>query len=996
MASESVATLYIDTTTMPESEMSGVTQPGAAPPPKDRTAEGAESHASDKAGSTPVSTGRASARYAGATATSTVARTSLGPNARSSVNLSKQPTRSSPSAHRSTASTSMISHRSAPSVSVGEDEQKAAVKSASRRESAIVSSPAGVAAEKKASAAASVVTSRRSTAAVGAASPKPIGQRTRTGGSSESVSTPRAAVSRGAASSNAAADARKRTSAPGLVTTASRPSTRTSVRSEAHIDSPKILDELTSKLAEKDKEIESLKVELTSFESTVAELRHQLDGSDQQSGEGDSSKDEQKDAPDAPKTDYDAIIRDLESQLLEKAEKLRTVDAELIEAVRIKDQGGEALEELQKELEDLRIESEEKLRVTESQLEQTIREHTVQVEMLQASVSDKAEADATATDLKSTLEAAVEKLQHQVDELTTSKADLELTIHAVKSERDALSEKISNLENEILDFKSRLAISETALQNAEANTNSEKAMTTKIQSELVSREMELESARKAEAELQNTIDDIKAALTSRDDEISGLKAMHDERMKQLSQDYENEIESLRGDAFFKRKFEELEKQHNELQISMAEDSEKHTKALVELEEGRLSALSTLEAKQLEYEEQLAEMRGRHAEELTTAKSQASETMDAHVKELDSVKARCDEQLRLAVADGEAAAAEHAKSLQISHEKMMDEFKRLHEEEKQELLASHESNLAAATSQHASELAALQTKLEEEITQLEKSRSSSAEEFEASKRELRDIHAAEVEKLATAHTEAVASLREEGLRVKQKIEELTIAYKRLESALDESKLKNTSFEEQLSFQIATNANLQASLKAAQDELVAVQAEADDVGQQLVLEKVERMTALAELDAVKTMKPDNTAINKLKAELVATTKSFQDSLAAAKADLQACEAELKSVKADFHHMEEKHTATRESFAATAKDLEELRIVSQMREKTAQADYNDLNDSMTALVEEANKKVKESEMNVEQLVKKLDEAELRYDQLQAQLKIKDAELAEAERSQ
>ncbi|KAL7783269.1 hypothetical protein V8C37DRAFT_397319 [Trichoderma ceciliae] len=975
---------------MPEIEMPSVTQTGdrSVASTKDVTAEGAESHVGDKASSTHASTGRASARYASATTTSTVARTSIGPGARSSATLNKQPARSSPSVHRSTASTSMIGHRSGPSVSAGEDEQKPAVKSASRRESAIISSPAGAAAEKKFGATASVVTSRRSTVGVGAPSPKPIGQRTRAGGSSDSVSTTRAGLSRGAVSSNAAADARKRQPAPGTVTAASRPSTRTSIRSEAHIDSPKILDELTSKLAEKDKEIESLKIELTSFVSTIAELHHQLDGSNQQPDNGNSIQ-EQKDAPDCSKPDYDAIIRDLEAQLLEKAEKIHDVDVELIEAVRIKDQGGEALEALQKELENLRAENEEKLKVTKSQFEQTIHDYAAQIEKLQASVSDKTESNTTGADLRSTFEADVQNLQHQVDELTISKLDLESIINAVKTERDALTSKISDLESEILDVRSRLAVSETVVRSAEANTNSEKTLVTKIQSELANRETELETAHKTENELQITVRDLKATLIGRDDEISSLKAMHDERMKQISQDYENEIESLRGDAFFKRKFEELEKQHNELQASVAEASEKHARALAESEERRLLALSTLETKELEYEEELANMRNRHADELTTAKSHASETMYAHVKELDSVKARCDEQLRLAVADGEATSAEQLKS----HENMLDDLKRLHDEERQGILAAHQSHLAATSSQHALELAALQTKLEEATAQLEKSISSNAEEFEASKRELHDIHVAEIEKLVTAHTEAVASLKEEGLQVKQKLGELTVAYKQMESTLDDAKAKNTSLEEQLSTQITTNAKLQVSLKTAQEEIVAVQAEADDVGQQLALEKVERMTALAELDAVKTVKPDTTAINTLKAELVATTRTFQDSMAAAKANLQASQTELKSAKDDYYDMEEKYAATRESFIVTSKHLEDLRIVSQMKEKTAQADYSDLNDSMTTLVEEANKKVKESEMNVERLMKKLDEAEIKYDQLQAQLKIKDAELAEAD---
>lgn len=1019
-------------------------------------AEGAEPHASDKAGSTSAPAARATPRYATATATSTVARTTA--SARSVATLNKQPARSPTSAHRPTASTSTIGHRSAPSVGASEDDQKP--KSASRRESTVISNSAGAAGDKKTGTIGSTVASRRSTVGVGAASPKPAAPRTRTG-ASDSVAAIRAGLTRGTSSSNAAADARKRPPAPGIVTGASRPSTRTSVRSEAHPDSPKILDELTFKLTERDKEIESLKVELGAFESTVTELRQQLEGSSQQLDEGESPS-ESKATPDGSKTDYDAAIRDLEAQLQEKAEKLRTVDDELIEAVRIKDEGGEALEALKKELENLKVQNEEKLKATETQLEQTRQDYAAQVEKLQASIpdkadsdkadSDKTDADKTDADLRLAFEAGIQNLQDQVDELTASKADLESTINAITSERDALTSKLSDLENEISDVKSRLAISETAAKSAEASKDDEKSVVAKIQSDLTNRETELESARKVETELQNTIGDMKATLTGRDEEISSLKTMHDERLKQISQDYENEIESLRGDAFFKRKFEELEKLHSDLQASLTEETEKHTNALAESEERRSSALSSLESKGLEYEEQLASMRRRHDEELTAAKNQALETLDGHAKELESIKARYDEQLRLALADGEATSVEQ----NGFHEKVLDDLKKLHEEEKQGLLAAHQSTLTVTSSQHAEELAALHTKLEEVAAQLENAKSTSAEEYEVSKQELLSLHAAEIEKLTTAHADAMAALKEEGLQITQKLEELTVAYTQMETSLSEAKALNASFEatldeakaqnassratldeakaqsasleeqlslqtstnatlqaslktveeqlslqtstnatlqaslktveEQLSLQSSTNATLRASLKAAQEHLVFVQAEADDVGQQLALEKVERMTTLAELDAVQTAKPDTTAINTLKTELIATTKTFQDALTVVK-------AELKSTRDNLADMEERYTATRQSLILTSKDLDELRITSEMKEKTAHADYSDLNDSMTALVEEASKKVKESEMNAEQLKKNLVEADIKNGQLQAQLKIKDAELAEAE---
>ncbi|PKK42624.1 hypothetical protein CI102_13338 [Trichoderma harzianum] len=183
-------------------------------------------------------------------------------------------------------------------------------------------------------------------------------------------------------------------------------------------------------------------------------------------------------------------------------------------------------------------------------------------------------------------------------------------------------------------------------------------------------------------------------------------------------------------------------------------------------------------------------------------------------------------------------------------------------------------------------------------------------------------------------------------MKQQLDELQAVYRQMETALDESKAKSASLEEQLSAQTATTGSLQESLQKMQEQLVAAQAEADEANQQLAQEKMERMVALAELDAVKRPQ-DSTALNNLKAEL-----------ASVRAELQATQAELKK-----------------------------------KEDVARNDYNDLNDSMTTLLEEANKKSTESQLQVEQFMKKLEDADDKYDQLLAQFKIKNAELAEAE---
>jgi chromosome segregation ATPase len=147
----------------------------------------------------------------------------------------------------------------------------------------------------------------------------------------------------------------------------------------------------------------------------------------------------------------------------------------------------------------------------------------------------------------------------------------------------------------------------------------------------------------------------------------------------------------------------------------------------------------------------------------------------------------------------------------------------------------------------------------------------------------------------------------------------------------------------------------------------------------------MTALAELDAAKSVKPDTSAADALKEQL-STAQTSHDSALAAK------DSELEALKASLLSSQDQLTSMQEDLDLSKKELEAYRGEADAKAKTHQADYKDLNESMTALVEEAEKKVKGLEGQLEDATAKIGEFEKKIEEYQAQMKVKDAEIAEA----
>jgi chromosome segregation ATPase len=152
-------------------------------------------------------------------------------------------------------------------------------------------------------------------------------------------------------------------------------------------------------------------------------------------------------------------------------------------------------------------------------------------------------------------------------------------------------------------------------------------------------------------------------------------------------------------------------------------------------------------------------------------------------------------------------------------------------------------------------------------------------------------------------------------------------------------------------------LQAEIAKTNSSLLKAQDELDALKQDLAHEKMEKASAQADLEAVKSKKPDTSEADALRKELQTLKDQHQAALMT---------AQQESAKATEEHL------------ATKASLEKAEAELSRQKQESESDYKDLHDSMTQLVEEANKKAAD--------------VEARLKEAEANLKVKDAELAEA----
>jgi hypothetical protein len=142
-----------------------------------------------------------------------------------------------------------------------------------------------------------------------------------------------------------------------------------------------------------------------------------------------------------------------------------------------------------------------------------------------------------------------------------------------------------------------------------------------------------------------------------------------------------------------------------------------------------------------------------------------------------------------------------------------------------------------------------------------------------------------------------------------------------------------------------------------------AELDALKLELAQEKSAKAAAQADLDALKTKKPDTSELDALRKEL----QSLKDQHHASRMS-----AQQESAKAT-----EEHQAIKDALTKAQAEVATHKAAAETKQQTSKADYNDMHTTLMQLVEDANKKAADKEALVKEL--------------EANLKVKDAEIAE-----
>jgi DNA repair exonuclease SbcCD ATPase subunit len=233
------------------------------------------------------------------------------------------------------------------------------------------------------------------------------------------------------------------------------------------------------------------------------------------------------------------------------------------------------------------------------------------------------------------------------------------------------------------------------------------------------------------------------------------------------------------------------------------------------------------------------------------------------------------------------------------------------------------------------------------------------------------------------------------------------------------------------------DLQTKLSEAtttNEGLIKYQEESDMLRQQLAEAKMNNVELEAELDAIKNQKPDTSAADALKKELDEAKKQYLSEIESLRAEkkqlleekqlaildheaivrnhadnlkntiddaaenareLSRLQNELHERQAYLHKLEEEIASIKRDNDISAKEFQAHKDETTAKVQRYEADYNDMYESMTAMVmEEQNKRevLEKSLRSSEEQLKEAEKIRSRFDELNAQLKVKDAEIAEA----
>ncbi|KAJ2903945.1 putative viral a-type inclusion protein repeat domain-containing protein [Zalerion maritima] len=1003
------------------------------------------STASKPATKTATTTGMRRPIPSSTTGTKTAAGTT-----RTTGGMAKAPTRApiGSTLKRTTTASSTASHRSQPSVS--EDEKKRTVAStvASRRTSAapgmtsssVHSSPGKPPATKSTAStvrrpAASSTTTTRTTPGTSTATRTTAGTTART--------------STGARPGGVVADAKKRLSTVGVsgtpASTAARHTSRPSLHSTtASAASHKEVEELKAKLSTGEAEAQSFKTQIESLEAKVADLNGRIEKeSDGAHAVEDGLKKEHDELVESLNKQHEDAVAALKAQVSEVQEQLQTTkdaleaqENEVKELRASKDAVETQLAEIKTSMETLESGYQSKLQDSESSLAKASEDYSTKIEELRKSLEEQhsaailameskyaEESDATkaasteqekaVAEMKTSYESAVAELEAKIDELTKSQTSLEEAHKAkIGDEEAAHSVKIAALEAEVVELRNKFEETEKTAKTSESEL-SEKASeleaasdrAKELEDKVAALQEQVSKLAEDSASLQKNLDELnadnakkEAALAKLQEEHKEANDKHQKSLETITKDYEDEIESLKGDAFFKRKFLDLEAKHEELTKSheeavathekTLEDVKKeHAKSLVSvgeaettqkaeiaqlsesfdaLKEQHEAAVAVLAEKETSHQQALDALRASLAMEFEGAKAKSTEE---YTSELNLLKTQHAQEVEEAKADSGSTYDAQIKELQEGHNSVLKALKEDGETELEKRDAAHAVELGAFKNQ----LSTAEEKLEKVL-----------KEHEAQLQSTKEEQAAEVEKLVTQNMETVESLKNDSSVAQFKIQELEALHAQAMADIQEEhevKLASYSADAASSKELEqTLEETKSVLSKAEDENKALskqlgelktrtENDIDDLTQQLAQEKMDKTMALAELETAKNAKPDTTELDALKAEFAGQ----KDALAKTASELEDAKSDLEMSR---------------------KELESQKLGADAAAKTAQADYNEMHDTMTRLVEEVQTNLQSEEGKSGELQAKIADFQSQIEELQAKLKAAEGRATELEK--
>lgn len=823
---------------------------------------------------------------------------------------------------------------------------------------------------------------------------------------------------------NSSSDAKKKPSTLGSLSTVSKPASRPATATPV---STKEAEELKAKLHERQKKLEELQAEIDTTREQLHSLEQRLE--DQASAATEAQKqirEEHNVVIGKLEDDHKAEIENLAAQLSE-AHSADSSAAELAATLKkCEDEHAASLAALTVELDTVKEGSANHLSVKETELgelklkleksESEILSITKAREALQAELvakskemddglsalkksiteeheatlislktSHQAEIDKLASENSTTyderLKELVEKYEHErnslqeqleeaqssslkkheasarleaeLDELKASSEEDKKALAATNSELASITDKFQTTQNDFIALSEKhTAIQAKVVKDEEALAAGNEEIA-KIQQEVMSLQKMMDAVDeegKSREELHNKLKaDLAAALKNLDEvdkEMSAIQEKHRKELETVSTDYEKEIAALEGESGFKDKYEKLNRNHEELVKTHGDTVDSFEQTLKKLQSDHDAALQTFQADAIAHDQALEAIKATHAKDLD----------EAHDK---------------AIVASDTTHAAELKEVQESYSATINTLKEQHEAALENLTSEIERRKAA------------EIELQAEIARTAALIQEANSELDALKLELVVEKSAKV----TAQAELDAALNKrpdnselEGLRktLKALKEQHEAALSSAEQNLIKATEDNISAKEEL---IKVQAERDASLSKKPDTT-----EADNLRKDLenLREEYQATLAATKEESSKAIEEHAAALKKVQTDLEVALSKGPDT-----SEVDTLHMELQTLK-DQHQaaliaaQQEAARASEEHVAALVSlEKAQAELVSQMdasenKSKTFEEDYKSMHDLMTQLVEEANKKATDKDAVIAEL--------------EAKMKVRDAELAEA----